>query len=62
MEINHRLFDECSQNFQQEREEEKERLIAKINMWKNIEQKARQNPNVGIIICHVTSKMLKSYC
>ncbi|VDN56063.1 unnamed protein product [Dracunculus medinensis] len=61
MEINHRLFDECSQNFQQEREEEKERLIAKINMWKNIEQKARQNPNVGIIICHVTSKMLKSY-
>uniref|UniRef100_A0A9J2P6T0 Serine/threonine protein phosphatase 2A regulatory subunit n=1 Tax=Ascaris lumbricoides TaxID=6252 RepID=A0A9J2P6T0_ASCLU len=45
MEINQRLFDECSQNFNKEREAESARLKEKMAKWEMIERKARQNPN-----------------
>nr|CDQ01076.1 BMA-PPTR-2, isoform a [Brugia malayi] len=44
MEINQRLFDECSQNFNREREDESTKLKEKILKWEMIERKARQNP------------------
>lgn len=49
MEINQRLFDECSQNYNREREEEAEKLKKKLALWEDIERKARLNPNVSPI-------------
>lgn len=46
MEINQRLFDECSQNFNREREEETQKLKEKLLKWEYIERKAQQNPQV----------------
>lgn len=46
MEINQRLFDECSQNFNREREDESTKLKEKLSKWEMIERKARQNPQV----------------
>lgn len=46
MEINQRLFDECSQNFNREHEDESAKLKDKLLKWEMIERKARQNPKV----------------
>ncbi|VDM98723.1 unnamed protein product [Thelazia callipaeda] len=44
MEINQTLFDECSQNFNREREDESAKLKEKLSNWEKIEKKARENP------------------
>ncbi|VDM53307.1 unnamed protein product [Angiostrongylus costaricensis] len=44
MEINQKLFDECSQNYAKERSMEKVRQEEKERMWQLIEQIARKNP------------------
>ncbi|VDD93902.1 unnamed protein product [Enterobius vermicularis] len=49
MEINQRLFDECSQNYNREREEEAEKLKKKLALWEDIERKARLNPNYDAV-------------
>uniref|UniRef100_A0A0N5AXP6 Serine/threonine protein phosphatase 2A regulatory subunit n=1 Tax=Syphacia muris TaxID=451379 RepID=A0A0N5AXP6_9BILA len=49
MEINQRLFDECSQNYNREREEEAERLKRKLTLWEGIERQARLNPNYNAV-------------
>ncbi|KHN81703.1 Serine/threonine-protein phosphatase 2A 56 kDa regulatory subunit delta isoform [Toxocara canis] len=45
MEMNQRLIDECSQNFNREREAESARMKEKLVKWELIERKARQNPD-----------------
>ncbi|KAK6754274.1 hypothetical protein RB195_013337 [Necator americanus] len=45
MEINQKLFDECSQNYAKERSMEKIRQEEKERKWELIEQTARKNPN-----------------
>lgn len=45
MEINQRLFDECSQNFAKEKEAENERFKQKVAIWEAIERQAKLNPN-----------------
>lgn len=46
MEMNHKLFDECSQKYKLEKQKEKEKLRDRDSAWMKIESKARQNPNV----------------
>ncbi|CAF1061869.1 unnamed protein product [Adineta ricciae] len=45
MEMNHKLFDECSQKYKLEKQKEKEKLRERDSAWLKIENKARQNPN-----------------
>ncbi|CAF2511262.1 unnamed protein product [Rotaria sp. Silwood2] len=45
MEMNHKLFDECSQKYKMEKQKEKEKLRDRDTAWTKIESKARQNPN-----------------
>lgn len=47
MEMNHKLFDECSQKYKVEKQKEKEKLRDRDSAWTKIESKARQNPNVS---------------
>jgi serine/threonine-protein phosphatase 2A regulatory subunit B' len=46
MEMNHKLFDECSQKYKLEKQKEKDKLRDRDSAWSKIESKARQNPNV----------------
>lgn len=45
MEMNHKLFDECSQKYKIEKQKEKDKLRDRDSAWSKIETKARQNPN-----------------
>ncbi|XP_046402719.1 serine/threonine-protein phosphatase 2A 56 kDa regulatory subunit gamma isoform-like isoform X2 [Ischnura elegans] len=45
MEMNQMLFDECSTQFKQERQKEKERLKDREESWQRIEKLASHNPN-----------------
>jgi len=47
MEINQKLFDECTQNYTREREVEKERSREKQAKWLNLEQQAQRSMQVG---------------
>jgi serine/threonine-protein phosphatase 2A regulatory subunit B' len=47
MEMNHKLFDECSQKYKIEKQKEKDKLRDRDSAWTKIESKARQNPNVS---------------
>ena len=46
MEMNHKLFDECSSKYKIEKQKEKEKLRDRDSAWTKIESKARQNPSV----------------
>lgn len=48
MEMDQKLFDECSQKYKVEKQTEKERLRDRDSAWSKIESKARQNPNYKI--------------
>lgn len=45
MEINQKLFDECTQNYKQQRALEKQSLSKRENMWTKIEELAATSPN-----------------
>jgi serine/threonine-protein phosphatase 2A regulatory subunit B' len=47
MEMNHKLFDECSQKYKLEKQKEKDKLRDRDSAWVKIESKARQNPSVS---------------
>jgi len=44
MEMNQKLFDECSQKYKTERQKEKERMKERDELWTKIEHTAKQNP------------------
>jgi len=48
MEMNHKLFDECSQKYKLDKQKEKEKLRQRDSAWTQLEAKARQNPNYKI--------------
>ncbi|UJR08357.1 hypothetical protein I4U23_012628 [Adineta vaga] len=48
MEMNHKLFDECSQKYKVEKQKEKEKLRERDSAWTKLESKARQNPSYKI--------------
>merc|ERR1712066_926159 len=46
MEMNQKLFDECTQKYKAERSKEKERLKQRLEAWNKVEASARANPDV----------------
>lgn len=46
MEMNQKLFDECTQQYKAERLKEKEKAKQRLDAWKKVESKARSNPDV----------------
>lgn len=46
MEMNQKLFDECSQKYKTERQKEKEKMKERDELWTKIEHTAKQNPKV----------------
>jgi len=57
MEMNQKLFDECTQQYKAERLKEKERLKQRLEAWNKVESKARSNPDVEQV-----ARMLDSVC
>jgi len=46
MEMNQRLFDECTQQYKTEQKKEKEKAKQRLEAWKKIDNLARANPDV----------------
>ncbi|XP_030373797.1 serine/threonine-protein phosphatase 2A 56 kDa regulatory subunit gamma isoform isoform X5 [Scaptodrosophila lebanonensis] len=44
MEMNQRLFDECSKNYKQEKQLEREKLSQREELWQQVESLAKTNP------------------
>ncbi|KAH8310351.1 hypothetical protein KR044_000860 [Drosophila immigrans] len=44
MEMNQRLFDECSKNYKQEKQMEREKLNQREELWQQVESLAKTNP------------------
>ncbi|KRF83099.1 uncharacterized protein Dvir_GJ23278, isoform C [Drosophila virilis] len=44
MEMNQRLFDECSKNYKQEKQQEREKLTQREELWQQVESLAKTNP------------------
>lgn len=49
MEINQKLFDECTQNYKKERLRERELLNKRENIWTKLEEIASTNPCYSIV-------------
>ncbi|XP_013112821.2 serine/threonine-protein phosphatase 2A 56 kDa regulatory subunit gamma isoform isoform X3 [Stomoxys calcitrans] len=45
MEMNQRLFDECSKNYRQEKQMEREKLSQREGLWQQVETMAKSNPD-----------------
>ena len=50
MEMNQKLFDECSQKYKLDRQRDKEKMREREELWTRIEQNAKKNPNVVLFI------------
>merc|ERR1712043_94465 len=46
MEMNQRLFDECTQQYKAEQKKEKEKAKQRIEAWKKLDNLARANPDI----------------
>ncbi|CAH0728102.1 unnamed protein product, partial [Brenthis ino] len=44
MEMNQKLFDECTQQYKQEKHKERERLMQREELWQKLEERAAGNP------------------
>ncbi|XP_011290504.1 serine/threonine-protein phosphatase 2A 56 kDa regulatory subunit gamma isoform isoform X4 [Musca domestica] len=44
MEMNQRLFDECSKNYRQEKQLEREKMSQREGLWQQVESMAKSNP------------------
>ncbi|XP_049878056.1 serine/threonine-protein phosphatase 2A 56 kDa regulatory subunit gamma isoform-like isoform X3 [Pectinophora gossypiella] len=44
MEMNQKLFDECTQQYKQEKQKERERVVQREELWQRIEARAACNP------------------
>jgi serine/threonine-protein phosphatase 2A regulatory subunit B' len=49
MEMNQKLFDECSQKYKIDRQKEKEKMREREELWNKIDQNAKKNPKVRFI-------------
>ena len=49
MEINQKLFDECTQNYKIQRQKEKELFLKRDDIWNKIEEVAASNPNYNVV-------------
>lgn len=61
MEMNQKLFDECSQKYKAERQREKEKMKERDDLWNKIEHVAKQNPKVRIHFVQICLIYLVKY-
>ncbi|CAG4931146.1 unnamed protein product [Parnassius apollo] len=47
MEMNQKLFDECTQQYKQEKQKERERLLQREEIWQRLEERAAANPAIS---------------
>ncbi|KAI5741450.1 hypothetical protein M8J76_013760 [Diaphorina citri] len=55
MEMNQKLFDECSQKYREERQREKERMRDRDLTWSRVEALAMKNPHYKPSLCNSSS-------
>lgn len=64
MEMNQKLFDECTQHYKQERQKEKEKMRERQEAWQHIEDLAVKNPLFGdyatALPCDSNSSLMSS--
>ena len=46
MEMNQKLFDECTQQYKLEQKKEKEKAKQRVEAWKKLDHLARNNPDI----------------
>jgi hypothetical protein len=46
MEMNQKLFDDCTQKYKIEQKKEREKSRQRIEAWQKIESRARSNPDI----------------
>ena len=49
MEMNQKLFDECTQQYKLEQKKEKEKAKQRVEAWKKLDHLARNNPDIELL-------------
>ncbi|KAI8129825.1 serine/threonine-protein phosphatase 2A 56 kDa regulatory subunit gamma isoform isoform X5 [Lucilia cuprina] len=60
MEMNQRLFDECSKNYRQEKQLEREKFAQREGLWQQVENMAKTNPEWTKIVGQMDSLSISS--
>ncbi|XP_055853925.1 serine/threonine-protein phosphatase 2A 56 kDa regulatory subunit gamma isoform isoform X2 [Episyrphus balteatus] len=60
MEMNQKLFDECSKNYRQEKQLERERMSQREELWAQVENLAKTNPEWPKLCGHMESLSISS--
>uniref|UniRef100_A0A3Q2XDB9 Serine/threonine protein phosphatase 2A regulatory subunit n=1 Tax=Hippocampus comes TaxID=109280 RepID=A0A3Q2XDB9_HIPCM len=59
MEMNQKLFDDCTQQYKSDKHKEKHKMKEREQMWSKLEELARRNPRVGLaprrLLCSASS-------
>merc|ERR1719228_3269718 len=58
MEMNQKLFDECTQQYKLEQKKEKEKAKQRIEAWKKLDHLARNNPDIDRLSAEMRSCVL----
>jgi len=59
MEMNQKLFDECTQAYKLEQKKEKERAKQRIEAWKKLDDLARNNPDLDLLSSEMKNCILE---
>ena len=59
MEMNQKLFDECTQQYKLEQKKEKEKAKKRLEAWKKLDELARNNPDMEILSAELKSCILE---
>ena len=59
MEMNQKLFDECTQQYKLEQKKEKEKVKQRLDAWKNLDKLARSNPDMERLSSEMRSCVLE---
>ncbi|XP_065354862.1 serine/threonine-protein phosphatase 2A 56 kDa regulatory subunit gamma isoform isoform X3 [Calliphora vicina] len=60
MEMNQRLFDECSKNYRQEKQLEREKFAQREGLWQQVENMAKTNPDWTKVVGQMDSLSISS--
>lgn len=60
MEMNQRLFDECSKNYRQEKQLEREKYAQREGLWQQVENMAKTNPEWTKVVGQMDSLSISS--
>ena len=59
MEMNQKLFDECTQQYKLEQKKEKEKAKKRLEAWKKLDELARNNPEMEALSAELKSCILE---